>query len=114
MYLILKTVLGNCKYLKFFTLLCSPISGGAEPSIIYHVRNEAPWGIHPLIRLSTFRLYQLLSARVRMRIFRRSDERMPLHRRDHSALSGQDQRTLIGPNRFTHRGSRGALSGTAQ
>ncbi len=50
---------------------------------------------------------------VSIRISRRPRARMPLHRRHHPAVSGQDQRTAARPHRSPCRSSRGALQGTA-
>jgi hypothetical protein len=61
-----------------------------------------------------FRLYQLLSARVQLRLFWRSDTRLQVHWRDDSTLPREDQRAVARPHRFAHRGSGGAVSGTAQ
>ena len=57
---------------------------------------------------------QLKPARVLLWLPRRSDARVPLHRRHYSTLYGQDQRAAAGPNRPAHRSASGGVPGTAR
>ena len=53
-------------------------------------------------------------ARVPLRLLWRHHSRMPLHVRDHPALSGQDQRAVARPYRHSDRSARGAVPGIAR
>ena len=52
---------------------------------------------------------QLRSARMSLRLLRRCQPRVPLHRRHHPALSRQDQRAAVGPHRLARRSDRRAV-----